>query len=243
MFSRIALAKMIDHSLLRPEATEEEIVKFCEESRREHFATVVVFPCWLPAAARSLRDCDVKLGTVIGFPFGTTSTHCKVFEAKQALAMHASELDMVINIGALKSGNLDYVQRDIEEVVTAAALAGLTADGEEVLVKVILETGSTTREEQEKVCRIVQEVRAHFVKTSTGCGHRGATIEDIKFLRQAVGRDIGIKAAGGIRTYKQVLDFVNAGADRIGTSAGLAILAGYEKVEEPIAEREALGKE
>lgn len=242
MFSRVALAKMIDHSLLRPDATEEEIIRFCEESRREHFATVMVYPCWLPVAARCLRDSDVKLGTVIGFPFGATSTHCKVFEAKQALAAHASELDMVINIGALKSGNLDCVRRDIEEVVTASELAGLTADGEEVLIKVILETGYTTRDEQEKVCRMVQEARAHFVKTSTGFGPRGATVDDIKFLRQAVGRDIGIKAAGGIRTYKQALEFINAGADRIGTSSGLAILAGYDKVEEPIAE-EALGKE
>jgi deoxyribose-phosphate aldolase len=233
---------MIDHSLLRPDASEEEIVKFCEESRREHFATVMVYPCWLPVAARCLRDCDVKWGTVIGFPFGATTTACKVFEAKQAISMQASELDMVVNIGALKSGDLDLVRREIEEVVTAAELARLTADGEEVLVKVILETGYTTREEQAKVCRIVQEARAHFVKTSTGFGPRGATVEDIKFLRQAVGRDIGIKAAGGIRTYKQALDLVNAGADRIGTSSGLAILAGYDKAEEPIAE-EVLEKE
>ncbi|UCH33632.1 MAG: deoxyribose-phosphate aldolase [Armatimonadota bacterium] len=242
MFSRVALAKMIDHSLLRPEATEEEIVAFCEESRREHFATVMVYPCWLTVAARCLRDSDVKLGTVVGFPFGATTTACKVFEAKHAITTYASELDMVVNIGALKSGNLDSVRRDIEEVVTAAEMTRLTANGEEVLVKVILETGLTTREEQEKVCRIVQEVRAHFVKTSTGFGPRGASVEDIRFLRQAVGRDIGIKAAGGIRTYKQTLEFINAGADRIGTSSGVAILGGYDKVEEPIAE-EALGKE
>ena len=242
MFSRIALAKMIDHSLLRPEATEEEIIKFCEESRQEHFATVIVYPFWLPVAARHLRDSDVNLGTVIGFPFGATTTSTKVFEAKQAVGMQVNELDMVINIGALRSGNLEVVRRDIEEVVTAAELARLTADGEEVLVKVIVETGYTTRQEQEKVCRIVQETRAHFVKTSTGFGPRGATVEDVKFLRQAVGRDIGVKAAGGIRTYKQALELANAGADRIGTSHGLAILAGYDKVEEPIAE-EALGRE
>jgi deoxyribose-phosphate aldolase len=233
---------MIDHSLLRPEASEEEVIKFCEESRREHFATVMIYPCWLAVAKRALGECDVKLGTVIGFPFGTATTSCKVYEARQAIALHASELDMVINIGAAKSGNFDHIRRDIEEVVTAAELAGLTADGEEVLVKVILETGYLTREEQREVCRIVQEARAHFVKTSTGFGPRGASIEDIRFLRQTVGRDIGIKAAGGIRTYKQALEFITAGADRIGTSSGLAILAGYDKVEEPLAE-EVLGKE
>jgi len=239
MFSRIALAKMIDHSLLRPEASEEEIIKFCEESRREHFATVMVYPCWVPLAARCLRDSDVKVGTVIGFPFGANTTACKVFEAKQAIDFDASELDMVVNLGCVKSGNFDHVQRDIEDVVTAAKSP---EHGEEVLVKVILETGLTSREEQERVCRIVGEVRADFVKTSTGFGPRGATVEDIKFLRRAVGRDIGVKAAGGIRTYRQVLDLINAGADRVGTSSGLTILAGYDKVEEPIAE-EALGKE
>lgn len=239
MFSRIALAKMIDQSLLRAEAREEEIVRFCEESRREHFATVMVYPCWLAVAARCLGDCDVKLGTVIGFPSGATITACKVFEAKQAMNLHASELDMVINIGALKSGKLDVVRRDIEEVVTAAKSP---ERGDKVLVKVILETGLTTRREQEKVCRIVREVRADFVKTCTGFGPNKASVEDIKFLRQAVGRDVGIKAAGGIRTYEQALALINAGADRLGTSAGLAILEGYDKAEEPIAE-EALGKE
>ena len=242
MFSRIALAKMIDQSLLRPEASEEEIVRFCEESRREHFATVVVYPCWLPVAARCLRDSDVKLGTVIGFPFGVVTTACKVLEARQAMALHATELDVVINIGALKSGNLDLVRRDIEEVVTTAKSPDRPDD---VLVKVIVETGYFLPQEAdkvEKVCRIVQESRADFVKTSTGFGPRGATVEDVRFLRQVVGRDIGIKAAGGIRTYGQALALFNAGADRLGTSSGLAILDGYDRAEEPIAE-EVLGKE
>jgi deoxyribose-phosphate aldolase len=242
MFSRIALAKMIDQSLLRPDASEEEIVAFCEDSRREHFATVVVYPCWLAVAERCLRDSDVKLGTVIGFPFGATTTACKVFETKQALSLCATELDVAVNIGALKSGNLEVVCRDLEEVVTAAQMAGLTADGEGVLVKIIIETSLTTRAEQEKACRMVQEVRADFVKTCTGFGPRGVTVDDVKFLRQALGRDTGIKAAGGVRTYEQARALVNAGADRIGTSAGLALLEGYDRAEEPIAE-EALGRE
>jgi len=242
MFSRIALAKMIDQSLLRPEASEDEIIRFCEESRQEHFATVVVYPCWLGAAWRCLRDSDVKLGTVIGFPFGTQTTACKVFEARQAMSLHANELDMVVNIGALKSGDFDVVQRDIEEVVTAAKSPDRSDD---VLLKVIVETGYFLPEEAdklEKVCRIVQEVRADFVKTCTGFGPRGASPEDVKFLRQAAGRDIGVKAAGGIRTYEHALALINAGADRLGTSSGIAILEGYERAEEPIAE-EALGKE
>jgi len=236
MFSKTALAKMIDHSLLRPDATEEEIIRHCEESKEYHFACVMVMPAWLGTAKKRLRDSDVKLGTVIAFPFGMISTCCKVFEARYAIGMGASELDVVVNLGALKSGNHTQVHRDLEEVVTVAKLAGLTEDGEDVLTKVILEVGLTTREEQEKVCRIAEEVRADFVKTCTGLGPRPVTVEDVRHLRHCLSREMGIKASGGIRTVEQATALINAGANRIGTSTGTAIVDSYKEYQAILAE-------
>ena len=237
MFSRTALAKLIDNSLLRPDATEEEIIRFCEISKQYHFASAVVLPYWVPVAAKLLKDSDVKLTTTVGFPLGCLPVACKVYEARQAIGMGAAELDMVINLAAARSGNFGLVRREIEEVVTVAKLAGLTEDGSEIITKVIAETTVLSREEQEKVCRIAEEARAEFVKTCTGfLGNRGATVEDVKFLRQAVGREMGVKAAGGIRTYEQALAMINAGANRIGTSSGMAIVEEYARAEKPIPE-------
>jgi len=236
MFSKTALAKMIDHSLLRPDASEEEIIRHCEEAKEYHFACVMVMPAWLGTAKKRLRDSDVKLGTVIAFPFGMIPTCCKVFEARHAIGMGASELDVVVNLGALKSGNHALVHRDLEEVVTVAKLAGLTEDGEDVLTKVILEVGLTTREEQEKVCRIAEEVRADFVKTCTGLGPRPVTVEDVRHLRHCLSREMGIKASGGIRTVEQATTLINAGANRIGTSTGTAIVDSYKEYQAILAE-------
>jgi len=237
MFSKTALAKLIDNSLLRPEATEEEIIRFCELSRQYHFASAVVLPHWVPTASKLLRGSDVKLTTAIGFPLGCLPVACKVFEARQAIGMGAGELDMMVNLGAARSGNFDLVRREIEEVVTVAKLAGLTEDGSEILTKVIVETPILTRAEQEKICRLAQEARADFVKTCTGfLGTRGASVEDVKFLRQVVGQEMGVKAAGGIRTYEQALAMTNAGANRIGTSAGVAIVEEFVRAEKPLPE-------
>lgn len=236
MFSKTALAKMIDNSLIRPEATEDDVIRFCAESIEHRFACVVVLPFWVSVAAKQLRGSDVKLATVVGFPFGALPPACKVYETRQAIAMGAVELDMVVNLGAVRSGHHDVVRREIEDVVTLAKVTGLTEHGEEILVKIIVETGLTTRAEQEYICRTAEEVRADFIKTCTGFGPRGVTVEDVKFLRQIVGRDTGIKAAGGIRTYEQALAMINAGASRIGTSCGLAILEGYSRSEQPIPE-------
>jgi len=236
MFSKTALAKMIDHSLLRADCAEEDVTRFCEEARELRFATAVVCPYWVATAVKHLRNSDVKVGTVIGFPFGAIPPACKVYEARQVIAMGAAELDLVINIGAVRSGYFDVVRREIEDIVTLAKVAGLTEHGEEILVKVILETGFTTCEEQERICRIAEEVRADFVKTCSGFGPRGVTVEDVRFLRHIVSRDIGIKAAGGIRTYEQALLLINAGASRLGTSSGPAILEGYARAEQPIPE-------
>ncbi|NIM07469.1 MAG: deoxyribose-phosphate aldolase [Armatimonadetes bacterium] len=236
MFSRTALAKMIDHSLLRPDATEEEVIRHCEEAKEYHFACVMLLPAWLNMAKKRLRGSDVKLGTVIAFPFGMIPTSCKVFEARQAIGMGASEMDIVVNLGAVKSANCAQVHRDLEEVVTVAELSGLTEDGHDVLTKVILEVGLTTREEQERVCRIAEEVRADFIKTCTGMGPRPVVVEDVRHLRHCVSQNMGIKASGGIRTVEQAMTLINAGANRIGTSTGTAIVNSFDKYQEILAE-------
>jgi deoxyribose-phosphate aldolase len=229
MFSKIAMAKMIDHSLLRPDATEDDVIRCCEEAKELHFACMVVLPYWCQMAERRLRGSDIKVGTVVAYPLGTVPTSVKVYEARQAISNGAAELDVVINLGALKSQDYTTVHRDIEEVITVAKIAGLTEDGDDILTKVIIEVGLTTREEQTKACRIAKSVRADFVKTCTGQGPRGVTVQDVKHIRQVVGREIGIKASGGIRTIEQAMALINAGANRIGTSTGVSIVAAYDQ--------------
>ncbi len=228
MFSRIALAKMIDHSMLRPDGTEDDILRYCDEAMEYHFACVVVLPYWCHVAERRLRGSDVKVGTVIAYPLGAVPTQVKVYETRQAMNAGATEVDVVVNLGAVKSHDYAAVQRDIEEVVTASNLAGLTEDGDDILTKVIVEVGLTTREEQTRVCRIAKAARADFIKTCTGRGPRGVTVQDVKHIRQAVGREMGVKAAGGIRTIEQASALINAGANRIGTSTGVAIVEAYD---------------
>ena len=233
MFSKTTLAKMIDYSLLRPDATEEQVIRFCQDARNYHFASVAVLPSWLPVAAQQLTDSDINLVSVVAFPLGSITTNCKVFEAKQAIEQGAGEIDMMINIGALKSGHDEVVRKDIEEVVSLCKLGGLTEEAEEVLVKVIIETSLLTRSEQQKVCKMAEEVRADFIKTSTGLGPKGVTVDDVKFIRQLVGKEMGVKAAGGIRTLDQALAMINAGADRLGTSSGTVIIDAYDLYETP----------
>ena len=236
MFSKIALAKMIDHSLLRPEATSEEIVRFCEEAKEYHFACVVVLPSWCQLARKRLRDSDVKLCTVIAFPFGCLPSVCKVIEARQAILNGATELDIVVNVGAARSNDFATVQSDIEEVVTTAKLAELSEENEEILTKVIVEVGILSREQQAKICRIAEEARADFIKTCTGQGPRGVCVQDIRFIRQQVSRDMGVKASGGIRTLEQANALLNAGANRIGTSTGVAIVEAYDQSQGALTE-------
>ena len=240
MFSRIALAKMIDLSLLRPDATEDDVIRYCEQAKELHFACMMVLPYWCQVAERRLRDSDVKVGTVVAYPSGCVPTAVKVYEAKQSLGHGAKELDIVANLGAIKSGDWRTVHKDIEEVVTVAKLSGLTHDGEDVQTKVIVEVGLTTREELAKVCKIVKTIRADFIKTCTGQGPRGVTVQDIRFIRLAVGREMGVKAAGGIRTLDQAVALINAGANRLGTSAGAAIVEAYDQSQAELVEEEAL---
>ena len=212
------LARMIDHTLLKPDATRDQIETLCQEARQFHFASVCVNPSYVRLAARLLQGAaDVAVCTVIGFPLGATTSEVKAFEAQQVIAQGAREVDMVQNIGALKSGDVTLVQQDIQAVVEVAHAQG-------ALCKVILETALLTDGEKETACRIAQDAGADFVKTSTGFGPGGATVQDIVLMRRVVGPEMGVKASGGVRTYADALAMIQAGATRIGASAGVRIV-------------------
>lgn len=210
------IARMIDHTLLKPESTKENIIQLCKEAKEYKFATVCVHPFWVRTAAEKLIGTEVGVTTVIGFPLGATSTFTKVAETRDAIASGATEVDMVINIGALKSNDEMTVYHDIKQVVRAAA--------GQAVVKVIIETGLLTDEEKTRACELAKEAGADFVKTSTGFGPGGATVEDIKLMRKTVGDKMGVKASGGVRDLKTAIQMIEAGATRIGASAGIAIV-------------------
>ncbi|WP_347862881.1 deoxyribose-phosphate aldolase [Salimicrobium sp. PL1-032A] len=211
-------AKMIDHTQLKPETTKDKITKVCEEAKEHGFASVCVNPYWVPYCNELLKDTDVMVCTVIGFPLGANATDVKVYETKQAIDKGAEEVDMVINIGELKSGNQSVVEEDIKAVVQAAE--GKAA------VKVIIETSLLEKEEKVKACELAKKAGADFVKTSTGFSGGGATVEDIALMRETVGEDMGVKASGGVRDYEGAKAMINAGATRIGASSGIAIVEG-----------------
>jgi len=211
------IARLIDHSLLRPEASRPDILRLCAEAKQFGFAAVVVNPCWVALAAAELRGSSVKVGTVVGFPLGASQPAVKVYETEEALKSGAQEVDMVINIGALKSGENEQVEQEIRRV--AAACHRVSA-----ICKVILETALLTDEEKVRACKLARAAGADFVKTSTGFGPAGATVHDVELLRRTVGPEMGVKAAGGIRTLADLREMVSAGATRIGTSASVKIM-------------------
>jgi deoxyribose-phosphate aldolase len=212
------LARYIDHTLLKPDATEADIDKLCAEAVEYGFASVVVNPTWVKHAARNVGGSDVKVASVIGFPFGASMPEIKAMEARRAIRDGAREIDMVINVGALKSGDLELVRDDISKVSDACHESG-------VLNKVIIEAAYLSDEEKVIASRLAKEARADFVKTSTGFGPGGATVFDVALMREAVGPGIGVKAAGGIHTAEDLEEMVAAGATRIGASAGVAIVS------------------
>lgn len=216
-----AVASLIDHTLLKPEAAHNDIARLCEEARQFNFASVCVNPCWVRFAAEALARSPVRVCTVIGFPLGANEPGTKLQEADIALTQGATELDMVQNIGALRSQNFDLVRAEI------TALADL-AHSRSAMLKVILETCLLTRDEKISACRLAKDANADFVKTSTGFSSAGATVEDVRLMRDTVGDSIGVKASGGVRTLDAVRQMVKAGANRIGTSSGVAILRELE---------------
>lgn len=209
--------KYIDHTLLKADSVQSQFDQLIDEAKTYDFASVCVNPCWVAYAAEALKDSDVKVCTVVGFPLGATTSATKAFETKDAIVNGADEIDMVINIGLLKQGNDQAVEDDMRAVVEASG---------DKLVKVIIEACLLTDEEKVRACQLAVKAGVDFVKTSTGFSTGGATISDVKLMRQTVGPDIGVKAAGGARSLEDAMAFIEAGATRIGTSAGVTIMKG-----------------
>ncbi len=213
------LAGMIDHTLLKPDATPDQIAQLCFEARKHGFASVCINPAWVRLSAQLLHGSPVKVCTVIGFPLGASTTEVKVFETRKAIEHGATEIDMVINVGALKARDLELVARDVRDVVLAAHEGG-------AILKVIIEAALLNDEEKTIACLLSKEAGADFVKTSTGFASGGATVHDVALMRRVVGPEMGVKAAGGVRTYDDAENMIKAGATRIGASAGVKIIQG-----------------
>lgn len=212
------LNRMMDHTILKPETTKEGVMKIINEAKEHHFYSVCVNPTWVALAAEELKTSPTAVCTVIGFPLGANTTATKAFEATDAIQNGADEIDMVINIGALKSGDNALVQKDIEGVVAAAK--------DRALVKVIIETALLTNDEIVRACELAKAAGADFVKTSTGFSTGGATVDDVRLMRATVGPEMGVKASGGIHDEAQARALIEAGASRLGTSASVAIISG-----------------
>ena len=206
--------RRIDHTQLKPTASKSDIIKLCDEAKRYGFYAVCVNPYYVPLASKLLDGTDIKVSSAVGFPLGATFTEVKTAEAERSIRFGASEIDMVMNISAFKSGDLEYVKRDIREVKERIG---------DVVLKVIIECCYLTDDEKILAAKICEEAGADYVKTSTGFGPGGATLEDVRLLRKTLSPKVKIKAAGGIRTFEQAVKFIEAGADRIGTSSGVKI--------------------
>ena len=211
------LARYIDHTLLKPDATRAQLEQLCAEAAEHQFSTVCVNGSRVEVAYSLLEDCDVQVCTVVGFPLGAMEADAKRYETEVAVDVGASEIDMVMNVGRFKDGEHDYIVREIRDVVEAA---------DDRVVKVILETCLLTNDEIAKACKLVTQAQAHFVKTSTGFGNAGATLEHVRLMRETVGQFAGVKAAGGVRNADDARAMIEAGATRIGTSSGVAIVSG-----------------
>jgi len=218
MLTGVNVRKLIDHTNLKPEASGADILSLCAEAARWEFKAVCVNPAFIDLVVKQLRGTDVQVCTVVGFPLGATLIEVKVFEAQEAIKKGANEIDMVINIGALKAGNHSYISNEIENVVKASKGAP---------VKVIIETCFLTDQEKRTACKLAAEAGAHFVKTSTGFGSSGANIEDVALMKKVVGEKLGVKASGGIKDKETLKAMVAAGATRIGTSSGVKIMESW----------------
>jgi len=218
------LARFIDHTLLKPEATEEQVNKLCDEAAKHHFYSVCVNSSWAEHCARRLGGSGVKVCAVVGFPLGAMDSRAKAFEARTAIANGANEIDMVMNVGAMKAKNLKLVREDMLSVRRACRIG--------IVLKVILETCMLTDEEKVLACQIAKDVEADFVKTPTGFNKAGATVADIALIRRTVGPKMGVKAAGGVRSYDDAVAMIRAGATRLGTSSGALIVSGQKSAGE-----------
>jgi len=231
MYTREQFAKMIDHSLIRPDATKADILRLVEDAARCHFACVVVLPCWVGTAARGLEESDVKVSTVISFPFGGDSRASKACAIRNASANGDNEIDAVFNISKFKSGDREGVKRDLSEMVDAVRSSNggtLSNSNRRVLLKVMIETCYLSPAEIELATRLVRDSGADFVQTSTGTGPVGATVDNVRLMRRTIGSDsTGVKASGGVRNIDHAIELLDAGANRIGTSAGVSLYDSY----------------
>ena len=217
-------AKTVDHTLLKPDATRQEIVRLCEEAARYHFAAVCIPPCYVPLATKELRGADVKVATVVSFPFGADATPVKLAAVRDAITRGASELDVVMNISRFLSGDFDFVADELASLTQEVSVVAMNNGLNDVVMKVIIETAYLSDKMKRLATQIVAASGADFVKTSTGFGPAGATIEDVALLREEAPEGLAVKASGGIRTLDDALDILNAGASRLGMSASVAVM-------------------
>ena len=225
--TREQLAKTIDQTLLRPVATIQEVQSSCITAKRNHFAAVVINPCYVAIAKKILTGSDVKVCSVVGYPMGANPIETKVFEARDNIKKGADELDVVINFGMLKSGNISYIEKEIGIIISVIRREQMAEYNKQINIKIVIESGALEKEEVKAVCKVVEESGADFIKTSTGFGTRGVELDDVRLIREVVTRNIGVKAAGGIKSFKDAQALIDAGATRLGTSSGLNIIEEY----------------
>ncbi len=228
--TREQLAKTIDLTNLSPLATLRDIESLSQKAKEYHFAAICINPAFITTAKRILSNTDVKVCSVVGFPLGANTVESKVFESMDNVKKGADELDMVVNLGALKGGNYSYLEKEISTVISVIRREQMAEYNKHINMKIIIETGSLSKDEIKKICRIIEESGADFIKTSTGFGVRGVELDDIRLIREVVTRNIGVKASAGIRTFKDAQALIDAGATRLGTSSGVEIMEEYIKL-------------
>lgn len=227
LLTREQLAKTIDQTLLRPVATVSEVQSLCISAKKNHFAAVVVNPSYVVVAKKILSGSDVKVCSVVGYPMGANTIETKVFEARDNVKKGADELDVVINLGMIKSGNFSYIEKEIGVIISVIRREQMAEYNKQINIKIVIEAGALEKEEIIEICKIVEVSGADFIKTATGFGNRGAELDDVRLIREIVTRNIGVKAAGGIRSFKDAQALIDAGATRLGTSSGLNIIDEY----------------
>lgn len=225
--TREQLAKTIDQTLLRPIATVQDVQGLCVTAKKNHFAAVVVNPCYVAIAKRILSGSDVKVCSVVGYPMGANTIETKVFEARDNVKKGADELDVVINFGMIKSGNFAYIEKEISVIISVIRREQMAEYNKQINIKIVIESGALNKDEIKEICKIVEVSGADFIKTSTGFGNRGAELDDVRLIREVVTRNIGVKAAGGIKSFKDAQALIDAGATRLGTSSGMNIIEEY----------------
>ncbi|MCL4385325.1 MAG: deoxyribose-phosphate aldolase [Cyanobacteria bacterium] len=225
--TREQLAKTIDLTYLKPVTSVKEIESLCKNAKKYHFASLCINPCMLTIAKRFLADSDVKVCSVVGLIPTSFTTETKVFESKDNVKKGADEIDVMMNLGALKSGNYTFIEKELLIIVNVIRREQMAEYNKHINIKIIIETGNLLKDEIKKVCKIIEDIGADFIQTSTGYGARGVELDDIRLIREVVTRNIGVKASGGIRTFKDAQALIDAGATRLGTSAGVEIMEEY----------------